>query len=169
MARARPLLQLVLLLALLLLSACGSREPAPPPRVAVDFAYQLEGEEHRLSELRGRPVVLVLMRVSEVVSEMYLYQVLDAYPRSAGEARYLVLTLEPSEEPLLGPYVAHHQLPFPIGIAEWSVASGESDLGLIPMVPTTVLIGPEGAIEAAFAGVMPAEDLVREIDRLGWR
>lgn len=165
----RPFLHLALLAALAFPAACGSREPAPPQRLPVDFAYQLEGEEHRLSELRGRPLVLILVRVSEVVSEMYLYQVLAAYPRSAGKARYLVLSLEPNEEPLLEPYSEHHELPFPIGIAEWAVAAGESDLGLIPLVPTTALIGPDGVIEAAFAGVMPADDLVREIDRLGWK
>jgi hypothetical protein len=155
---------------LLLVHACGGPEESTrKPEKPIDFAYTVDGEEHRLAELRGRPLVLVLVRVSEVVSEMFLYQVVDAYPRSAGKARFLVLTLEPSEAPLLGPYVEHHKLPFSIGVAEWSVANGESELGLIPLVPTTVFIDDEGRIATAFAGVAPADDLVREIERLGWR
>lgn len=152
-------------------TGCGGAEEERPalPDNPVDFAFRIDGAEHRLAELRGRPVVLVLVRVSEVVSEMYLYQVVNAYPRSAGMARFLVLTLEPTEEPLLEPYVEHHELPFSIGVADWTVASGESGLGRIPLVPTTVFIDEEGRIATAFAGVAPADDLVREIERLGWR
>jgi len=151
-------------------ASCGAAETEQRdlPDKPIDFVYQLDGEEHRLSELRGRPVVVILVRVSEVVSEMYLYQVVDAYPRAAGNARFLVLGLEPSEEPLIEPYVEHHQLPFDIGIAEWSVAAGESEIGRIPLVPTTVFVDADGRIASAFAGVVPADDLVWEIDRLGW-
>jgi hypothetical protein len=165
-------LRLPFIVALLLSThACGASETGKPDVYdqPVDFTYEMDGEEHHLSELRGRPVIVILVRISEVVSEMYLYQVVEAYPRSAGEARFLVLSLEPTEEPLLAPYIEHHRLPFGIGIAEWTVASGESELGRIPLVPTTVFIDAEGRIASAFAGVVPADDLVREIERLGWR
>lgn len=164
---SRFLLLLALLLSTLACGAADERKPDLPDK-PVDFSYQLDGEEHRLSEIRGRPVVVVLVRISEVVSEMYLYQVVNAYPRSAGNARFLVLTLEPTEEPLIDAYVEHHKLPFTIGVAEWAVATGESELGRIPLVPTTVFIDADGRIASAFAGVAPADDLVAEIERLGW-
>lgn len=149
---------------------CGGAEKSTrEAKRPVDFAYDLHGEQHRLAELRGRPVVLVLVRISEVASEMHIYQVVEAYPRSAGEARYLVLTLEPTEEPLLDNYVEYHELPFAIGVAEWAVAEGQSDLGIIPLVPTTVFVDRDGRVASAFAGAVPADDLVREIERLGWR
>jgi hypothetical protein len=152
-----------------LIAGCGGREPAPYTETPVDFAYELEGDQQRLAELRGRPVVVVLIRTSEVVSEMYLYEIKRAFANAAGRVRFLVLSLEPSEAPLIGPYVQFHDLPFPIGLAEWPVAAGQSDLGPIPVVPSTYLIGADGRIATAAAGVVPADDLVTELDRLGWR
>jgi hypothetical protein len=150
-------------------SACGSRTPPPYREGPIDFAYAQEGADRRLAELRGRPVVLVLVRISELPSELYLDQLVDAYGRAAGETRFLVLTVAPNEEPFLGEYVATRELPFPIGVAEWPVAAGESGLGLVPIVPTTYLVDPDGAIVELIAGGVKADDLVADLKRRGWK
>jgi hypothetical protein len=113
-------------------------------------------------------LVLVLVRISELPSELYLDQLIDAYGRAAGGTRFLVLSVAPNEEPFLDAYVEERGLPFPIGLAEWSVAAGESDLGLVPIVPTTYLVDEGGAVIELIAGGVKADDLVRAIERRGW-
>jgi hypothetical protein len=122
----------------------------------------------RLSQLRGRPAVLALVRISELTSEMYVDQLVEAHARAAGETRFVVLSIAPNEAPFLDEYVESRELPFPIGLAEWSVAEGTSDLGLIPVVPTTYLVDESGAVAEIVVGAVKADDLVRAIGRRGW-
>ncbi len=149
-------------------SACaGAREAALPDR-PVDLAFELGGEPMRLSDLRGRPAVLVLVRISELTSELYLRQVEKAWQREAGRVRFAVLSIEPAERPLLEEYAEFNELPFRIGLAEWRVASGQSALGRIPVVPTTYFLDEKGRVEDAALGAIPAEEIERRIERLGW-
>ena len=116
-----------------LLQICACGPPAQPTHAdvdkTVDFTFTLDGEPHRLAELRGRPVVLVLMRTSELVSQMYMREVTEAFRLRAGEIRFLVLTVEPSEAPFIEPYVESEELPFPIGVSAPDLARGETALG----------------------------------------
>ena len=162
-------LRALVVLAALIAGACGSRTPPPYRPGPIDVAYEQGGEEMRLSRLRGRPVVLALVRISEITSEMFIDQLVDAHARAAGNTRFVVLSIAPNEAPFLGEYVAQRELPFPVGLADWSVAEGTSDLGLVPIVPTTYLVDEEGAIVQGVAGAVKADDLVREIARRGWR
>ena len=148
--------------------ACGAR-PAPPYEPGpIDFAYGMDGAAHRLAELRGRPLVLVLVRIDELTSELYVDQLITAFGLAAGNTRFLVLTIAPNEEPFLAEYVAERQLPFPIGLAEWAVAEGSSDLGLVPIVPTTYLLDESGAVAEIVVGAVTGPELARAISRRGW-
>jgi hypothetical protein len=113
--------------------------------------------------------VLVLARISELTSELYLDQIVAAHARAAGNTRFVVLSIAPNEEPFLGEYVEERELPFPIGLADWSVAEGTSDLGLVPVVPTTYLIDEGGAIVEMIVGAVKADELVADLDRRGWK
>lgn len=155
--------------AFLVLAACGAREPLPGGGRPVDFSYRLPGARAEgLTALRGRPLVLVLLRISELTSELHLKQVVEAHGRVAGRTRFLVLSLEPAEEVLLGEYVEFNALPFPVGVAEWAVAAGESDLGRIPVTPTTYFIGPDGRVAAVAPGAMLAAQIEAELRRRRW-
>ncbi|MCK9459865.1 MAG: hypothetical protein M0R80_09535 [Proteobacteria bacterium] len=113
--------------------------------------------------------MLALVRISEITSEMYIDQLVEAHRRAAGETRFVVLSIAPNEAPFLDEYVESRELPFPIGLAEWSVAEGTSDLGLVPVVPTTYLVDEDGAIADVVVGAVTADDLVRVLDRRGWK
>jgi len=113
--------------------------------------------------------VLVLVRISEITSELYLDQLVRAHARAAGETRFVVLSIAPNEAPFLDEYVETRELPFPIGLADWSVAEGTSDLGRIPIVPTTYLLDESGAIVELIVGAVTADELVADLDRRGWK
>lgn len=157
------------LIAALILAACGGRESPPGSGQPVDFSYRMpEGPPESLAALRGRPLVLVLLRISELTCELYLRQVIEAYGRTAGRTRFLVLSIEPTEEVLLGEFVEFNGVPFPIGLAEWSVAAGESGLGAVPVTPTTYFIGPDGRAAAVAPGAQPAARIEAELRRRRW-
>ena len=129
----------------------------------VDFLYTLEEESHLISEFRGKPLILVLIRTSEITSEIYLLEVVKAFEQAKGEARFLSLSIEPNEAPFAKMYADFHKLPFPLGIAEYSVANGKSGLGIIPIVPSTYIISASGNVSQVFAGVTTYEALLRSI------
>jgi hypothetical protein len=161
---------LLALLAALSITTCGARGPLPGSEQPVNFAYRLaDGPSENLAGLRGRPLVLVLLRVSELTSELYLREVVRAYERVAGKTRFLVLSIEPTEEVLLGEFAEFNELPFPIGLAEWSVATGESGLGSIPVTPTTYFVDPSGRVVAVAPGALPADHIEAEIRRRRWQ
>ena len=157
-----------LLLFAALVSACGARYTPPYRQGPIDFAFTLGGEDRRLGELEGRPLVLVLVRTSEVTSELYLDELVKAHAEIEGETRLLVLSIDPNEGKLLPAYLEERGLPFPIGLAEWPVAEGTSALGLVPIVPPTYLIGKDGAVAGMIPGAVKGEQLVRELERRGW-
>ena len=153
-----------------LLAACGAPSnhdtTSPGPNDRVDFTYELNGEHHRISELRGRPVLLVLMRTSEMSSQAYMLELANAFRQIAGRTRFLVLTIEPTEAPFIEMYVESEKLPFPIGLAGDSVALGRSSLGIIPITPATYIIDASGRVADAAAGRVQTDDLVRAIGAL---
>jgi hypothetical protein len=156
------------LIGLLLLGACGSNNrKGPPASEQVDFAFELKGETHRIAELRGRPLVLVLMRTSSLASQLYMTEVSKAFSRIAGRTRFLVLSIEPHELPFVEPYAEFEKLPFSIGVAERAVSLGQTPLGVIPVIPTTYLISSQGRVMDAAAGSVKAEEIVRAAASLG--
>lgn len=155
------------LLVALLLGGCGAGQGRVLPGEGrpVDLRFT-EGEaEHRISELRGRPLVLALIRTSEVVSQMYVEELVRAHRRNAGRLRYLVLTLEPGESPFVEMYAEFGELPFPVGVAEPAVVRGESALGVLPMVPCTFVIDERGVVVDAAAGLVTADQIDAAVER----
>ncbi len=127
----------------------------------VDFAYILHGETHWVSDLQGKPLTLVLMRTSDIPSQVYMAEVKEAFRTIAGVAGFLVLTIEPSESPFVDLYAESEDLPFPIGIAEEKVLLGMSPLGKIPLVPTTYFLDANGKLKKILPGVVQAQAVVQ--------
>lgn len=153
----------------LLLAACAGSQPQPYSEGAVDIVYEMEGEVTQLKALRGRPVVLVLLRVNELTSELFIDAVVGAHDRMAGKIRFVVLTLDVNEAPLLEQYEEFHELPFPLGVAQWEVSQGRTSLGMIPISPTTYMIDRKGKVARMIPGAVPSAVILDEAKRLGWR
>jgi hypothetical protein len=143
-------------------------EIAPLEEMAgqVDFAFELQGERHFLAELRGRPLLLVFIRTSEITSQLYMRELVAAFGKIAGEWRFLVLTIEPSEAPFVEMYAEFEKLPFPAGVAEPAVIQGKSVLGVVPAVPATYFLDIRGRVVRRGTGVARADEIVETTDRL---
>ena len=146
---------------------CARSQPPQTAKISkiegktVDFAYVLYGETHWVSDLRGKPLTLILMRTSDIPSQVYMAEVKKAFPTIAGFTDFLVLTIEPSESPFVELYAESEKLPFPIGIAEEKVLLGMSPLGKIPLVPTTYFIDSNGKLKNILLGVVQAQAIVQ--------
>jgi hypothetical protein len=165
----RTVINIAMATAVILAIGCGSRPPPPYSEHPVDFAYEIDGQVRHLSQARGRPVVLVLVRTAELTSDLFIDQVVNAFTHTAGKTFFLVLSIAPNEAPMLDEYVELKELPFSIGLADWSVAQGGTRLGLIPVVPSTYLIGPDGRVRDMAPGFVAADVLIKAIEKRGWR
>ena len=132
----------------------------------INFNYVQYGEAHQLSELQGRPLVLVLLRTSDIPSQIYMTEVKKAFDRVAGKTGMLVLTIAPSESPFVDLYSESEDLPFAIGVAEETVLRGASPLGKVPVVPTTYFIHGNGRLQSTLPGVVQAEAIVQSALKL---
>lgn len=135
------------------------------PQSPIDFEYQMQGERYQLSQLRNTPVLLTFVRTSEVTSEMQLDEIQKVVEKVQGRVAVLVLTLAPNEQPMLKMFVEFHNYPFFIGIADWSVASGQSVLGKIPIVPTTYLLSENGEVLEMFPGATNSIKILENVRR----
>ena len=144
----------------------GCAGPQTPYRNApIDFQYQMQGNTYTLSQLRERPLLLVLVRTAEVTNEMHLDQIQQMYTKTIRHMNILVLSIAPNEAPMLDMFVEFNNYPFHIGLAPWEVASGNSDLGVIPNIPTSYLIDQNGQIIDMLQGATNADKIMETLRR----
>ena len=152
------LIAAAVLLLTVVCSACGPRQPGELEG-PVDFAFTMEQRPGRLSQFRGGNTLVVLMRTSELVSQIYMSRLREAYDELSGVCTLLVLTVEPTEAPFVESYREIENLPFPVGVAEEYLVVGKSRLGVIPNIPHTYFIGPDGSVLFHISGVLETEDI----------
>ncbi len=163
----------ILLFAVVPVFACSQSQTPPVDHVskinkqAIDFKYVLQGEVHQLADLRGEPLILVLMRTSDIPSQVYMAQLKEASHIMEGKTAFLVLTIEPTESPFVELYADSEDLPFFIGVAEETVLTGHSQLGKIQVVPLTYFIDAAGKIKKSLPGIVDAEVIVKAFRQLG--
>ena len=64
---------------------------------------------------------------------------------------------------VLRPFAAEYQLPFPLLVADQRIRRGETPFGSISVLPTTFLLGRDGAVLAAFQGMAVQPELSKKI------
>lgn len=84
---------------------------------------------------------------------------------SARDFTVVLVGLDIEEEQVLSPFAEHYQLPFPVLIATEAVRNGNSPYGVIPALPTNFLLGRDGEVRAAWAGIARPEQIAAEIEK----
>ncbi|MBN2714885.1 MAG: redoxin domain-containing protein [Deltaproteobacteria bacterium] len=146
-----------------LISCAGPQKPYS--RSPIDFQYEMQGQTYSLSQLRGKPLLLVLVRTSEVTNEMHLDQIQKIYAKAIRRINVLVLSIAPNEAPMLDMFVEFHDYPFHIGMAPWNVTSGQSDIGVLPNIPSTYFIDDDGRILDLLAGAANGDKIMETLRR----
>jgi peroxiredoxin len=148
---------LVALLALPL-AACSSPDSS---RLAPDFALKdPSGRPVALSAQRGRVVLLNFWATWCDSCREELPALKDLQKRSDG--RFVVLAVSVDEDPAkVPPFLKRYRLDFPVAYADPSGATMRAYA--IRDLPTTFLIGPDGAIERRYVGPLDESAVENDI------
>ncbi|MBN2526357.1 MAG: redoxin domain-containing protein [Deltaproteobacteria bacterium] len=157
-------LEVIIVCAAMPFAGCAAPQK-PYSDAPVDFEYEMQGQTYALHQLRGKPLLLVMVRTSEVTNEMHLDQIQIIYNKAVRHINVLVLSIAPNEAPMLDMFVEFHDYPFHIGMAPWRVTTGQSDLGILPNIPLTYFIDENGRVTDLMIGATNAEKILKTLRR----
>jgi peroxiredoxin len=130
------------------LGACGPARPTPAgPRLDLRLAA-LDGGELSLGSLRGRTVVLHLFETgtaAAIPDSEQLAQLAAAEPR---RCEVIGVALDHSGYQVVAPWRNALHLRYVIALASDELRAGDGPLGPIRVLPTTVVIDPDGRVAA---------------------
>ncbi len=133
----------------------GSSIKAEEGALAPDFLLEaLDGDETRLSDYRGQPVVLNFWATWCVSCRKEMPQLIEAYDLHRDEGLVVIgLNLQESES-IIRPFVDDFGINFPVLIdRDGEVGDAYRLVGL----PTTFFIGRDGVVESVFIGQFKGE------------
>lgn len=143
-------------LALLLLPACAAAAPAPrAPTQPVSLVLPaLDGGTINVARYRGRVVVLHFFATWDTVSNMDV----DQLRADAGDAEVIGVALDVDGRVLVAPWRDAMGVRYLIGLATPAVRAGQTVLGRIDKVPTTIVLDRRGVeIARVERGLAPGE------------
>lgn len=128
----------------------------PVPAISLP---DLDGKPHRLSDYRGRRLVLNFWAswCAPCVEEM---PALDRAPRKFGERAPIVIGIAMDDPAHVRAFLAAHPVSYPILIGQMTTPDTSSQLGDVDQVlPYSVLISADGRILATHAGPLDGSRL----------
>lgn len=138
-----------------------ARDPEPEaPAEAPDFALpDLEGEQARLSSLRGQPVVLDFWATwcPPCVRQI---PVLNAFQEAHPEVAVLGVAVDVDGRSVVAPFAAKHGIEYRVVLGDERLARRYGAFGF----PTLFVVDPEGRIVTSHAGVVTREELEEALE-----
>lgn len=120
--------------------------------LAPDFELNdLTGKPVKLSDFRGRPVVLTFMRTECHPCSTSAGEFRTAYEMYRSRGLVVLSVSQREREGAVGRFVNHNQLDYPFVLDPTGAVGEQYDL---LKIPTTFFISPEGIIQAMVLGVV---------------
>lgn len=120
-----------------------------------------------LGTWRGQPVVVHVFATWSAASQSD-HDLLAPVARD-GRAKVVAIGVDPDGARLLVPYRDVLRPPFPIALAPEGLLAGQTVLGPLPVVPTTIVLDDEGREVVRLEGGLTARSLDAALDRAGAR
>jgi peroxiredoxin len=155
-------------------AGCGGSPPAgpllgqstavPEEKPVTLVLTRTDGEKIDIRAMRGEPLLLYLFTTHDISCQVAL-KPLRAFMKKRPGLQAVGIVVQPDPETLLPVYEDFAGLPFSLAYdPQDRVKSGLSDLGLIQVVPTYVLLDAEGFIVARREGTATVEELEKLLD-----
>lgn len=151
--------------ALLALACAGRGELRIQPSFLAALALPAAGNlTTSPAALRGRVVLVSFTATWCLPCLQELADLTDLHRRFEAEGFTLAMVGMDLEGALvLTPFAEYYALPFPLLVADEHLRSGRSAFGPISVLPTSFLIGKDGALLVQVAGSAPAREWERRI------
>ncbi len=136
----------------------ASHSPREPSGVRLTV-HTPDGEPIAIEGFRGSRLLLFFFTTYDIASQVEMER-LTRYAAGHPEFKIVGIALQPNAETLLGLYEDYLDIPFPVAHDPTGrVMEGLSDLGLIPAVPSFILLDEKGRAVARHTGATTAEVL----------
>lgn len=144
------------------------------PDALADSRPAYKGSLRRLSHVGPRPlpdlenkVVLVSFFATWCFPCMVELPALEAIQRQYSERGFTIVSVGMDLEGarVLRPFADHYQLPYPVLVSNREMREGDSPYGLIRALPSSVLLGRDGEVRAAWSGIAKPELISEAIER----
>lgn len=154
--------------ALLLLANCAHKDVGPGKSMVRTAARlpQLGQVTAGPQQLAGKVVLINFFATwcfPCVVETAELVRLQGTYERRGFSV--LAIGMDEQGALVLEPFVRQYRLNYPVAVADDEVLGGTSVFGRIQKLPTTFLLGREGKVVAAWAGVASPKELEALIER----
>ncbi len=142
---------------------CSGSGPGPArPRMVIGLRLPaVDGGAVDLSTHRGKVVVLHLFTTWSVASQVDVDQLIAAYHHYPDRVVVIGIGLDPDGHVLVAPWRDANHIPYLVTLAPPALQNGESPLGRIVEVPTTVILKRDGTIYRRIDGQLRPGQLER--------
>lgn len=119
-----------------------------PMSTTPSFDYAaVDGTRLASETTRGRRTVLVFVTTYDLVSQVVVRELIQAFRVETPRINAGIVVLEPPKnEPLVQAYAASLDVPFPVALADAQTLGGRGPFGEIPAVPTTIVLDAQGGL-----------------------
>jgi thiol-disulfide isomerase/thioredoxin len=116
--------------------------------------------------LEGRVVLVTFMATWCAPCLMELPYLVRLQEQHAAQGLVVVAVgMDLEGDLVLGPFAREYQLPFPLVVPDDRLRKGDSPFGPINILPTTFLLGRDGAVLAAFQGMAEQKALSKVVEK----
>jgi hypothetical protein len=151
------------------LTACGGApvrrgESAGPSTVPVYDYVAIDGRRFSTEGNLGKVVIVVVIATYDLASQVVMRELMEAARRERRAVAAAAVVLEPPKNaPLAEAFAATLELPFPVAMADQATLEAHGPFGAIGMVPTIIVISPDGREVWRKEGAVSAGQITRSI------
>lgn len=154
-------------LGLALVVACGGKATPAAPRMPIALTLPAaDGGEIDVLDYRGKIVVLHVFTTWSLAATGDVPQLAAAHERPGDDVVVIGVATDLEGFAVVSPWRAALGVRYLIGLGDEALRAGETALGALPVVPTTIVLDRNGAIAARIERQLADGELAAVIDEL---
>jgi peroxiredoxin len=154
-------------LAVILALGCGGRAAPAAPRMPIALVLRAaDGGEIDVLDYRGKVVVLHVFTTWSLAATGDVPQLIAAHDRPGKEVVVIGIATDLEGYSVVSPWRSALDVRYLIAIADEALRAGDTALGALPVVPTTLVLDRNGAIAKRIERQLAPGELATAIDEV---